>query len=95
METFRHPFWRWFCVWTALRVRGGICTDLPCLRMQVMSPATGEAVLQRKSFGTKALFEAIREFAAILPQLKYSVAENAQARLPEQVVDRLSDQLPV
>ena len=22
-EAFRHPFWRWFCAWTRLRVRGG------------------------------------------------------------------------
>ena len=70
-----------------------ICTDLPCLRMQVMSPAKGGAVLALESFVTETLLDTIRDLSAMQPQLQRALAENARARAPDRVVELILAQL--
>jgi glycosyltransferase involved in cell wall biosynthesis len=70
-----------------------ICTDLPCLRHQVMSPATGGAVLAPKAFAGEDIIDTIRTLAARGPQLAEALAENTRSREAAQIVDSILAQL--
>jgi len=70
-----------------------ICTDVPCLRAQVLSPARGGLVLHSKEFSSESLLEAIRYLATQKAELLAALNINANERNASNVVKVLLDQL--
>ncbi|SIS92766.1 glycosyltransferase [Phaeovulum vinaykumarii] len=70
-----------------------ICTDLPCLRQQVLAPAVGGTVLAPDAFTTPNLLAAIEALSAQRESLREALCENAKFRQPQAVVDTILGQL--
>lgn len=70
-----------------------ICTDVPCLRAQVLSPAKGGAVLHSEEFASESLLDAIRDLATQKSELLAALNINAHERHAPNVVNLMLAQL--